>query len=70
MSARYRCASYHSYKCTARLEIREIEGIDKYFLSGDHSQNCITMNGVKSETAGDQSNFEDIQKLIKIKIQF
>ena len=60
-SARYRCKSYRSYKCTAKLEIREIEGQDRYFLSGEHSQNCIAMNGVKSETAVDsQSNFEDI----------
>ena len=60
-SARYRCKSYRSYKCTAKLEIREIEGKDKYFLSGEHSQNCITMNGVKSETSEEsQANFEDI----------
>ena len=60
-SARYRCKSYRSYKCTAKLEIREIEGKDKYFLSGEHSQNCIKMNGVKSETSEEsQANFEDI----------
>ena len=64
--ARCRCKSYRSYKCTAKLEIREIECIDKYFLSDYHSQNCITMNCVKSETAGDtQSNFEDITILVK-----
>ena len=49
--------------------MREIEGIDKYFLSGDHSQNFIAMNGVKSETAGDsQSNFEDNNYSIQEKV--
>ena len=65
-SARYRCKSYRLYKCTAKLEIKEIEGRDKYFLIEEHSQNCIAMNGAKSETAGDsQSNFEDITILFK-----
>ena len=39
-STRYRCKSYRSYKCTARLAIKEIEGRDEYFLSGCRSENC------------------------------
>ena len=50
-SARYRCKSYHSYKCTTRLETKEIEGRDEYFLSGCHSENCTAMNGVQPATA-------------------
>ena len=60
-SARYRCKSYCSYKCTARLEIKEIEGRDEYFLSGCHSENCTAMNGVQPATAQQmQTSFEDI----------
>ena len=60
-SARYRCKSYRSYKCTARLEIKEIEGRDEYFLSGCHSENCTAMNVIQPATAQQmQTSFEDI----------
>ena len=48
-SARYRCKCYQSYKCTARLEIREIDWKDKYVLKGYHTQNCTAVNGVKAK---------------------
>ncbi len=60
-SARYRCKSYSSYKCTARLMIKEIEGRDEYFLSGCHSENCTAMNGEQPAAAQQmQTSFEDI----------
>ena len=41
--------------------MREIEGKDKYFLSGCHSQNCTTMNGVQPAIAGGmQTSFEEL----------
>ena len=46
-SARYRCKSYRTYCCTARLEIKEIGGKDCYIVVGEHSNNCCAMNGVK-----------------------
>ena len=60
-SARYRCKSYRSYKCTARLETKKTEGRDEYFLSGCYSGNCRAMNGVHPATAQQtQMSFEDI----------
>ena len=46
-SARYRCKSYRTYCCTARLEIKEVGGKDRYTVVGEHSTNCYAMNGVK-----------------------
>ena len=46
-SARYRCKSYRTYCCTARLEIKEVGGKDCYTVVGEHSTNCYAMNGVK-----------------------
>ena len=60
-SARYRCKSYSSYKCTPRLEIKEIEGRDEYFLSGCHSESCRATNGVHPARAQQmQTSYEDI----------
>jgi len=50
MSCRYRCKSYRTYKCTARLDIVEIDGnpgVDERRAWGEHSELCKKKNGIK-----------------------
>ena len=46
-SARYRCKSYRTYQCSAKLKIVEVGGHDKYILTGEHTDVCKANNGIQ-----------------------
>ncbi len=50
MSCRYRCKSYRTFKCTARLDIMMSDvnpGVDERRAWGEHSELCKKKNGIK-----------------------
>ncbi len=53
MSFRYRCKSYRTYKCNARLDIVEINrnpGVDERRVWGEHSKLCKKKMGLSLMT--------------------
>ena len=49
-SCYYRCKSYRTYGCDAKLKLKEIPGsggIDDCILVGGHSDLCRTKNGIR-----------------------
>ena len=49
-SARYRCKSYRTYECSAKLQILEADGCDKYIMTGEHTEVCKQIMGLNQRT--------------------
>ena len=68
-SARYRCKSYRTYECSAKLQILEVDGCDKYIMTGEHTTVCKANNGIKPENADGMDSGKDV-KIEDISAQF
>ncbi len=59
MSCRYRCKSYRTFKCSARLDIVEDKttpGMDIKHGWGEHSELCQKKNGIKPKDYVEENN--------------
>jgi hypothetical protein len=74
MSCYYRCKSYHTFGCDARLKLQEIPnqpGKDDWLLVGGHSEMCMRKNGIKSANytspgkIGKEANLKDVTEEFK-----
>ncbi len=69
MNCCYRCKSYRTFGCDARLKLQELPnqpGKDDWLLVGGHSEMCMRKNGIKSANytfprkIGDEANLKDV----------
>ena len=68
-SARYRCKSYRTYQCSAKLNIVEVGGHDEYILTGEHTNVCKANNGIQDMIEEQLSNDTEA-KIVDIGTQF
>ena len=68
-SARYRCKSYCTYQCSAKLKIVEVGGHDEYILTGEHTNVCKANNGILPVNE-EQSDNHTEAKIVDIGTQF
>ena len=58
-SVQYRFKSYRTYKCSAKLQILEVDGCDQYIMTGEHTKNCKANNRIKPENADGMDSDKD-----------
>ena len=66
MNCYYRCKSYRTFGCDARVQMREKSdkpGMDECLVSGEHSELCKQKNGIKP------TNFSSRNKTTDAKIK-
>ena len=59
MNCYYRCKSYCTFGCDARVQMRQISdkpGLDECLASGEHSEQCKQKNGIKPANFSSSDN--------------
>ena len=59
MNCYYRCKSYRTFGCDARVQMREISdkpGLDECLASGEHSEQCKQKNSIKPANFSSSDN--------------
>ena len=74
MSCYYRCKSYRTYGCDAKLKLKEkagAPGIDEWTLVGHHTELCQNKNGIRATNYSspgrkqEGANMKDITEIFK-----
>ncbi len=68
-STRYRCKSYRTNECSAKLQILEVDGCNKYIMIGEDTEVCKANDGIIPENA-DGVDSDKVAKSEDISTQF
>ena len=73
MTCYYRCKSYRTYKCDAKLTLKLVggpTGESEWTLSGSHSEICRVKNGIASKSGESISDIPDKREVLDLTEKF